>query len=58
MVIDAAAVRTGYLKRMHAFLAQIADTVRGEGGDYALMRTDTSPCGALGLYLAERGRLL
>jgi uncharacterized protein (DUF58 family) len=56
--LDAAAVRAGYLQRLRAFLNQMTETVRHEGGDYALMRTDSNPCEALGLYLADRGRFL
>ncbi len=51
-------MREGYLKRFRAFLDQVAGTVRDEGGDYALLRTDANPCEVLGLYLAERDRLL
>jgi uncharacterized protein (DUF58 family) len=58
MVINAGSVRAGYLQRFKAFLGQVAGTVREEGGDYALIRTDASPTRALGLYLAERERLL
>ena len=58
LVLDATAVRAGYLQRFRAFLGQVSGLVREEGGDYALMRTDASPGGALGLYLAERDRLI
>jgi uncharacterized protein (DUF58 family) len=58
LVIDAAAAREGYLRRIREFLANIATTVREEGGDYLLARTDASPAAALGHYLAERERLL
>jgi uncharacterized protein (DUF58 family) len=58
MVINAGSVRAGYLQRIGAFLKQTEATVREEGGDYALIRTDMSPASALGLYLAERERLL
>jgi uncharacterized protein (DUF58 family) len=58
LIIDAPAVRAGYLQRFRAFLEQISTTVRSEGGDYALVRTDSNPTDALGLYLAERDRLL
>ncbi len=58
LVLDSAAVRDGYLKRMSAFLTQLADSARAEGADHVLLRTDSSPCDALGLYLAERDRLI
>jgi uncharacterized protein (DUF58 family) len=58
LVIDSAAAREGYLKRFREFLSGIATTVREEGGDYLLARTDASPATALGHYLAERERLL
>ena len=58
MIINAGSVRAGYLQRFQAFLKQVEGTVRDEGGDYALIRTDLSPANALGLYLAERERLL
>jgi uncharacterized protein (DUF58 family) len=58
MILDAAAVRAGYLQRFGAFLEQTAAMIREEGGDHALVRTDSSPAHTLGLYLAERERLL
>jgi len=58
LILDAAAVRAGYLQRMNAFLAQLADTARSEGADHLLLRTDSNPCDALGLYLAERNRMI
>jgi uncharacterized protein (DUF58 family) len=58
LVLDAAAVRAGYLQRMNAFLTQLADTARAEGADHLLLRTDSNPCDALGLYLAERNRMI
>jgi uncharacterized protein (DUF58 family) len=58
MILDAPAVRTGYLQRFRAFLDQTATMIRDEGGDYELVRTDSSPTRTLGLYLAERERLL
>jgi len=58
MIINAGSVRAGYLQRISAFLKQVEASVREEGGDYALIRTDSSPASALGLYLAERERLL
>lgn len=58
LVLDTASVRAGYLQRFRGFLDQVAATVREDGGDYALVRTDSNPGNALGLYLAERERLL
>jgi uncharacterized protein (DUF58 family) len=58
LILDTASVRAGYLQRFRAFLDRVAITVRDEGGDYSLQRTDSRPTDALGLYLAERERLL
>jgi uncharacterized protein (DUF58 family) len=58
MILDTTSVRTGYLQRLRTFLDQTAESVREEGGDYVLVRTDSNPAEALGLYLADRERLL
>jgi uncharacterized protein (DUF58 family) len=58
LILDTTSVRAGYLQRLRAFLSQTAESVRDEGGDYALVRTDSNPAEALGLYLADRERLL
>jgi uncharacterized protein (DUF58 family) len=58
LVLDTAAAREGYLRRFGEFLTALAATVREEGADYLLARTDASPGAALGRYLAERERLL
>jgi uncharacterized protein (DUF58 family) len=58
LVLETAAAREGYLQRFGEFLARLASTVREEGADYLLARTDASPGAALGQYLAERERLL
>ena len=58
LVLESAAVRAGYLERFRAFLDRTSESIRREGGDYSLMRTDGNPAGALGYYMAERERLL
>jgi len=58
MILDTTSVRTGYLQRLRTFLDQTAESIREEGGDYVLVRTDSNPAEALGLYLADRERLL
>jgi uncharacterized protein (DUF58 family) len=57
LILDAPAVRAGYLKRMHEFLDQTATALLDHAGDYSLVRTDTGPMEALGTYLARRERL-
>jgi len=58
LILDAAAVRPGYRKRIEAFLEQTATSFLDHGGDHTLLRTDASPMAALGNYLARRDRLL
>ena len=58
LILDAAAVRPGYRKRIETFLEQTAASFLDHGGDHTLLRTDASPMAALGNYLARRDRLL
>jgi uncharacterized protein (DUF58 family) len=57
LILDTAAVRPGYRKRVEAFLDQTAASFLDHGGDHVLLRTDASPMNALGNYLARRERL-
>ena len=52
--LDMEAARRGYLKQFNTFLEETQNAILMQGGDYALVRTDTSPLGALGQYLARR----
>jgi len=54
LILDAAAVRRGYLKRFQAFLDQTQTSLLDQAGDYTLQRTDAGPMPALGNYLARR----
>ncbi len=58
LMLDAPAVRRGYRQRFNAFLEETANSFIDHGGDYELLRTDASPMGALGNYLARRDRVL
>ena len=58
LILDASAVRAGYLERFRAFLGRVSERVRSERGDHAVLRTDASPARALGYYLAHRERRL
>jgi uncharacterized protein (DUF58 family) len=57
LILDAMAVRQDYRQRFDTFLAQVQASFVDRAGDYALLRTDASPMGALGNYLAHRERL-
>jgi len=57
LILDAAAVRGGYLDRFRSFLAETETAVWDHAGDYSLMRTDVSPTAALGDYLGRRDLL-
>jgi len=56
-ILDAVAVRSGYLDRFQEFLAQTQASFLDQAGDYALLRTDANPMTALGHYLGRRERL-
>jgi uncharacterized protein (DUF58 family) len=57
LILDAAAVRSGYLDRFQKFLSQTQISFLDQAGDYSLLRTDASPTAALGNYLGRRERL-
>jgi uncharacterized protein (DUF58 family) len=57
LVLDAVAVRQGYLSRFQDFLARTQTSFLDQGGDYTLLRTDASPVSALRNYLGHRDRL-
>lgn len=54
LILDAAAVRRGYLDRFQRFLAETQTSFLDQAGDYSLLRTDASPMAALGTYLGHR----
>ena len=57
LILDAAAVRMGYLDRFQKFLSETKVSFLDQAGDYSLLRTDASPTAALGNYLGRRERL-
>ncbi len=57
LILDAVAVREGYLHRFQNFLAATQTSFLDQGGDYSLLRTDANPMTALGHYLGRRERL-
>jgi uncharacterized protein (DUF58 family) len=57
LILDAAAVRPGYLERFRKFLSETETAIWDHAGDYSLVRTDASPTSALGDYLGRRDRL-
>jgi uncharacterized protein (DUF58 family) len=57
-LLDAPAVRAGYLQRFRQFCAALEDGFREVQGDFVQLRTDQPPVAALGSFLAKReGRL-
>ncbi len=54
MVLHAPSVRAGYLKRFGEFRQTLVDMFLNHEADLVLQRTDESPVGALGAYLARR----
>ena len=56
-ILDSAAVRPGYRKRIQEFLARTQTSFLDHGGDYSLLRTDANPMTALGNYLGRRDLL-
>ena len=56
-ILDAVAVRRGYLDRFQKFLAQTQVSFLNHAGDYSLLRTDANPLRALGNYLGRREQL-
>jgi uncharacterized protein (DUF58 family) len=57
LILDAVAVRRGYVERFQQFLAQTQASILNHAGDYSLLRTDANPMEALGHYLGRRERL-
>jgi uncharacterized protein (DUF58 family) len=55
--INAAAVRTGYLKRFGEFQRDLLELFREQGADLVTLRTDDNPLPALAAYLGRRARL-
>lgn len=56
-ILDAVAVRRGYVDRIQKFLAQTQTSFLDHAGDYTLLRTDANPMAAFGNYLGRRERL-
>jgi uncharacterized protein (DUF58 family) len=56
-ILDAVAVRRGYLRRFQEFLSDTQASFLDHAGDYSLLRTDANPMTALGNYLGRRERL-
>jgi uncharacterized protein (DUF58 family) len=57
LILDAVAVRRGYLDRFQNFLTQTQTSFLDQAGDYSLLRTDGNPMDALRNYLGRRERL-
>lgn len=54
LVLDAPAVRTGYLKRFNAFRQSLEEIFLNHEADFILQRTDATPLAALSAYIAHR----
>jgi uncharacterized protein (DUF58 family) len=57
LILDAVAVRRGYVERFQTFLDQTQTSFLDHAGDYSLLRTDANSMSALGNYLGRRERL-
>jgi uncharacterized protein (DUF58 family) len=57
LILDATAVRRGYVARFQKFLAQTQTSFLDQAGDDSRLRTDANPMTALGSYLGRREQL-
>ena len=58
LLLDAPAVRRGYLERFGKFCAELDNLFLQSGGELVRLRTDTPPMEALTTYLAHRAQRL
>ena len=56
MILSPDLLRDDYKERMKKHISDVADTVRKNGGDHLLLKTDSSPIDVLSHYLALRSR--